>query len=161
IRVLEIGEFEGNFFCALEYVERTLANKLSEGPLPGVEVARLARSIGSAIQYALDQGMIPQTLSPKSIPLTDENQPKLSDFCTSEPSGKPPHLLSPALMPPEFVSGDDTGNEASQVYRMGALMYELLTAKPPFTADNAVATLMRVLHEMPEPPRKLNPGVAR
>lgn len=161
IRVLGMGEFEGNFFCALEYVERTLADRLRDGSLSGVEVARLAHGVGSALRYARDQGMVPISLSPKSILLTDDNVPKLSGFCASEAFGRPPNLPPPALMAPEWVSGADTASEASQVYCVGALMYEMLTARPPFAADSAVATLMRVLYEMPELPRKVNRRVGR
>ncbi|MFQ5651032.1 MAG: hypothetical protein ACE5IY_13920 [bacterium] len=113
IRVLGIGEFDGNFFCALEYVEGTLADRLRIEPLPEVEVARIARAVGSALQHARDQGMTPCSLSPTSILLTDEKLPKLSSFCTSESFGKPPNLPPPALMAPEWVSGADTGSEAS------------------------------------------------
>ena len=162
VRVLGMGEFEGNFFCALEYVERTLADRLLEGPLSGVEVARLAHAVGSALQYARDQGMIPLSLTPKSIVLTDENVPKLSNFCSMETFGKLPKLPSPALMPPEWVSsGIGSASETTQVYRVGALMYEMLTARPPFAADYDVATLKRVLNDMPEPPRQINPKVGR
>jgi len=160
IRVLGMGKFEGSFFCAIEYVERTLADKLRDGPLSGAEAARLIRAIVSALQYALDQGMTASSLSPKSVLLTDDDVPKLSDFCASEAFGEPPNLPSPtAFMAPEWLSGTDTGSEASHVYRVSALMYEMLTARPPFTGTNARATAMQVLHEMPEPPRKVNPRV--
>jgi serine/threonine-protein kinase len=161
IGVLEMGDFEGNFFCALEYIERTLADRLRDGPLPGREVARLARAVGSALQYALDQDMIPWSLSPNSILLTDENVPKLMDLRARETFGRLPDLSWPALMPPEWVSGADTASEAGQVYRMGALMYEMLTAKPPFSGDNPFTLAKRVLHEMPVPPGNVNPGVGR
>jgi serine/threonine-protein kinase len=161
IRVLGMGEFEGEFFCAFEYVERTMADKLREGPLPGVDVARLIRAIVSALQYALDQGMTAESLAPHSVFLTDDDVPKLWWFCPSEAFGKPPNPLSPALMVPEWALGTDTGSEASHVYRVGALMYEMLTARPPFTGANALAMMVRVLQEMPEPPRRVNPSVGR
>jgi serine/threonine protein kinase len=161
IRAVGMGEFEGSFFCALEYVEHTLADRLGGGLLPDVEVARLAGAVVSALQYARAQGMIPRSLSPKSILLTDDNVPKLLDFCAIDTFGKPPNLPPPALMAPEWISGADTASEASQVYCMGALMYEMLTARPPFTADSALATMRLVLHEMPKPPRKVNPRVGR
>lgn len=161
IRVLEMAEFEGSYFCALEYVERTLADKMRERPLPDGEVVRLAHAIGSALQYALDRGLIPLDLSPRSILLADGNVPKLSAFCASETPDKFRNMPAIARLPPEWVSANDTGGEASQVYRMGVLMYELLTATSPCAADGIVATAMRVLHEMPVPPRKVNPGVGR
>jgi eukaryotic-like serine/threonine-protein kinase len=159
LRVIEMGEFEGNFFCALEYFELSLADRLQDGPLPGLEAARIVRAVGSALQYARDQGMAARSLSPNSILLTDESVPKLLEFCATETLGRPPNTPSLALMPPEWVSGVVNAGEASQVYRIGALMYELLTARLPFTADSAVPAVMRVLHETPEPPRKVNPRV--
>src|SRR5262249_25060440 len=115
----------------------------------------------SALQYALAQGMTPLSLSPKSVFLTDENVPKLSAFCASETFGKPPNLQPIALVAPECLSGTDASIEASLAYCVGALMYEMLTARPPFAGESAVATAMRVLHEMPEAPRKVNPRVDR
>jgi serine/threonine protein kinase len=160
IRVYGIGEFERSFFCALEYHENTIADGLREGPFPDLEVARLARAIGSALQYARDQGMTAASLSPTDILLTDDHVPKLTSFCAIETFGKPPNLPWPALMPPELMSGEDL-NEAGEVHRIGALMYEMLTARPPFEAHGAIETLFRVLHETPEPPRKLNRRVGR
>ena len=163
IRVVEMGEFEEHFFCALEYVEQSLADRLAEGPLADLEVARIARAVGSALQYAHDHEMVPQSLSRKSIFMTDENVPKLTGFCARETFGKPPVLPPFAEIAPECVLGDDHVSETGQVYRMGALMYDLLTARPPFpfTAENAFATLRRVVDEMPVPPRKVNPKVGR
>ena len=127
---------------AKKNLRRQLADRLFEGPIRDVEVARIADAVASALQYARDQGMIPLSLAPRSILLTDENVPKLSHFCASEILGNPPNLPSPALMAPECVlSGVGTASEASQVYRVGALIYEMLTARPPFVADNVLATL--------------------
>jgi len=66
IRLFEMGQFEGKFFCALEYVEQTLADTLREGPLPGYEIARIACRLGSALEHAREHGMIPD-LSAKSL----------------------------------------------------------------------------------------------
>ena len=171
IHTYEMGEFEGNYFCAIEWVERSLAERLQEGCLPDVEAARVAYAIGSALQYARAQGMAADSLSPPRICLADHQVPKLTRFCAIESFEKPVLtkgaqipvnlLRSPALMPPEWLSGAGGGGEPSEVYRLGALMYEMLTARPPFRADSAVDVVKQVFNEMPERPRNVNPRVGR
>src|SRR5262249_44641876 len=78
-----------------------------------------------------------------------------------EDIGQPTNLASPALRPPEWVSGTGVSSQATLAYRVGALMYEMLTGSPPFAGGNAVETIARVLHEMPEAPRNVNPKVER
>lgn len=160
IRVFGVGEFGDNFFCALEYVERTLADRLLEGPMSDVEVARLAQAVALALQYARDQGMIILHLTPKAVLLTDENVPKLLDFHPSDTLGKWPAMVpSPAFMAPEEPSGITT---TTDVYRVGALMYIMLTGKPPFAVDGGMeATWRQVVDQTPEPPRQVNPRVGR
>jgi serine/threonine protein kinase len=161
LRVLEVGEFEGSFFAALEYVQDTLGDHLVEGPFSGVQVARLTLAVGSALQHARDQGMLPRTLTVESIFLTDENEPKLGDFCLLETETY--EMVTPLRSaPPEWLtSGAARAAEPSQVYRIGALMYEMLTATPPFARDDALLTVKRVLHDVPEPPRKISRKVPR
>lgn len=169
IRTFEMGEFGNHFFCAVEYVKQTLADKLQGGPLPDSKVVRLASAIGSALQYARDQGVIPLSLSPNSIFLTDDNVPKLSDFGTSFRSNLPgpdqwaPEWVSEALYP--LGSKEETSfiiTETSQIFRMGVIMYEMLTATHPFRDETSLEeTVRRVRHEMPKSPRKVNPRVGR
>jgi serine/threonine protein kinase len=161
IRVYGMGEFEASFFCAFEYIGRTLADRLRlEGPLPGVEAARLARSIGLALQYAREQGSIAEGLTANEIGLTDENVPKLFGFVSSETIQEHLTLFAPAWMPPEWVtSGVASADDSSQTYRLGALMYEMLTAMPPFTGDSMLSILKRVVDETPTPPSRLNARV--
>jgi serine/threonine protein kinase len=57
-RLLEVGEFEGNYFCAMEYFEATLEERLRDGPLPEGKVTRLTHAIGLAVDYALSQELV-------------------------------------------------------------------------------------------------------
>jgi serine/threonine protein kinase len=163
IRVLETGEFQGSYFYSLEYFERSLADRLREGPLPDAAAARIARHASSAVQHALKRGITPLSLSARSIGLTDEGLPKLTEFGPIGSFEMPTFLSHAAGIPPEWVSGasTDTASEASQVYRLGVLLYEMLTTKLPFAADEILATLARILREMPDCPRTVNPKVSQ
>ena len=159
IRVFGIGDFEGYSYCALEYVEKTLADRLLRGPLPDVDVARLTQAIASALRYARDQGMILRTLTPKGILLNEENVPKLMDFHANDAPGKSRAIARPsAFMAPEELQGTTT--PATDVYRVGAVMYAMLTGEPPFAEqDGMEATCRKVVEGKPKSPRQLNPRV--
>jgi len=159
IRLFGMGDFEKLFWCALEYVETTLADRLLRGPLPEAEVAEVTRNIAFALQYARTRGMRPLGLSPKAILLSEENVPKLIDFCPVDvPATLPVRTLPSPFMAPEELSGVITA--ATDVYRLGAVVYAMLTGKPPFGDDgDMVATAVAVVTERPIPPRRLNAAV--
>jgi len=160
IRVIDMGKFQAIFFCAIEYVEKTLADLLIKGALPDERVVQFTLMIISALRHAKIHEVIPIGLTPKSILITDDNLLKLSAFDLSEKISKRSTPPSLALMAPEWLrAGVVTASEASQIYLLGILMYEMLTAKPPFEAKDTDATLERVLNEMPEPLSHINPWI--
>jgi len=160
-RLVGIGEFEQYFYCALEYLEKTLADRLLQGPLPEAEVARISQRVCSALQYAWDQGMIVVDLTPNAVLLDQENVPRLTDF-------HPVHALagSHAFTPPSpFMAPEQLLQQvitpATDVYRVGALMYAMLTGAPPFPADAGIEIALQVLRTDPKSPRQLNPTLGR
>jgi serine/threonine-protein kinase len=161
LRLLEMGEFQAHFFCALEYVERTLADRLRDGPIPEVDAIRMTRAIGSAVAYALRQGMLPRGLRPTRIGLTEGGEPRLQEFCALEQFGQPQSFPVVAYMAPEWLSGTEYTGETGQVHAVGIVMYEMLTGKNPFSAESLKATVMQILHRTPESPRSVNPTVGR
>jgi len=159
IRVFGIGDFEESSYCALEYVEKTLADRLLQGSLPEVEAARLTRAVASALQYARDQGMILLNLTPNAILLNEENVPKLADFHAGDARTESHAITLPsAFMAPEELQGITTA--ATDVYRLGAVMYAMLTGEPPFADRSGLeATLRQLIGERPMPPRQVNAKV--
>jgi serine/threonine-protein kinase len=170
VQVFEVGEHGGLPFLALEDVAGgSLAQKLQGGPLPEPEAARLTETLARAVQAAHDKGVIHRDLKPANVLLTPDGQPKVADFGLarrldgdSVRTRTGQVLGTPSYVAPEQAAGAarEVGPPAD-VYALGAVLYEMLTGRPPFRAATALDTLVQVRHQEPRPPRALNPGVSR
>jgi serine/threonine protein kinase len=169
----------------------SLANKLRQTRLAPLQAAQLVESLADAIHYAHQQGIIHRDLKPANIllsvvssqlsvvredkrrSLTTDNwqlttTPKITDFglaklgAGSSLTQTGDMLGTPSYMAPEQIagkSGDIT--EAVDIYGLGAVLYELLTGRPPFLGETAQATVRQVQDEQPTPPRHVEPSVPR
>jgi tRNA A-37 threonylcarbamoyl transferase component Bud32 len=168
VAIHEVGEHEGQHFFSMDFVEgQNLAEMIRESPLSAERAARYVQAIGLAIQYAHEQGKLHRDLKPSNIIIDPQNQVRVTDFglarsieCSSELTGTGQVLGTPSYMPPEQAAGRSGAiGPASDVYSLGAILYELLTGRPPFRAENALDTLMQVLEADPAPPKLLNPTI--
>ncbi len=174
VTVLEVGEHEGQAYFAMEYIEgETLAQRMALGPMRPREAARLLATVARAVEHAHTQGILHRDLKPSNILLAG-NIPYVSDFglakFLAEHAGDTPDwrthtgqiVGTPGYMPPEQAAGSrGTVGPACDVYSLGAILYEMLTGRPPFQAANPVDTLLMVLEQEPVPPRLLNAKVDR
>jgi serine/threonine-protein kinase len=169
VKVHRVGVHEGRHFFSMDYIAGTsLAHKLADGPLPGKVAARYLVTVTRAIQHAHDQGILHRDLKPGNILLDERDEPHVTDFgLAKQMSGDDGQtrtgalLGTPSYMAPEQASGSKALTTAVDVYGLGALLYELLTARPPFRGESALDTVMQVLENDPVPPRLLNPRVDR
>jgi serine/threonine-protein kinase len=166
VRVFEVGEFDGRPFLSMEFIDGpTLSKRLLQGPIPGRVAARYLVAIARALQHAHEHGILHRDLKPANVLVDAADQPHVTDFGLAKRLGCDGQtrtgavLGTPSYMSPEQVSGSKELTPATDVYGLGALLYELVTARPPFHAETAVDTLVHVLERDPAPPRLLNPNV--
>ncbi len=127
------------------------------------------RTIAEAIQHAHGQGTLHRDLKPSNVLIDEADRPHVTDFGLAKQISRESGLTvtgqilgTPSYMPPEQAAGRtaDVG-PASDVYSLGALLYELLTGRPPFRAESVFDTIVQVVNTEPVPPRMLNPKVPR
>src|SRR4051812_39469143 len=164
VQVYEVGEAGGRPYLALEYVDGpSLAQRLAGEPLPPRQAAAILVTLARALQAAHERGVVHRDLKPTNVLLTAQGMPKVSDFGLAKQldadqgqtqSGAV--VGTPSYMAPEQALGKvrEIG-PATDIYALGALLYELLTGRPPFKADTALNTIYQVVTEDAVPPRRL------
>ena len=173
VQIYEVGEVEGWPYLALEYVDgMTLDQALRNTPRQPRLAAEMAEVLARAMHVAHRAGIIHRDLKPGNILLTVDGLPKVTDFGlaklvegTSDRVSRSGQLLgTPSYVAPEQIAGSGVGGEvtpATDVYALGAILYEMLTGRPPFRAALPVDTLLQVLHQDPVPPSRLQPLIPR
>jgi serine/threonine protein kinase len=168
VQVHELYEKEGQPYFAMEYVSGgSLAQQLAGKPKPPREAAELIEQLARAVHYAHQQGIIHRDLKPANVLLTANGEPKISDFGLVKRidvnDGMTPSsavLGTPSYMAPEQAAGNaqDIG-PATDIYALGAILYETLTGRPPFEAESLMKTLDQVRFQEPVPPTQTHPEV--
>jgi hypothetical protein len=169
VAIHEIGVHEGQVYFSMDFVEgRSLDAIAGDQPLPARQAAHYVQQIAEAIHYAHQHRIVHRDLKPSNVVIDLSDQPHLTDFGLAKRLDEPQLTLSgqvlgaPSYMPPEQAAGRrDQIGVASDVYALGAILYHLLTGRPPFLADTLVETLQQVQTANAKPPRALNPAVPR
>ena len=167
VAVHDVG-VEGEMpFLVMQYVEgTTLAKKLADGPLPPRVAATLLGPICRAVEHAHDRGVLHRDLKPSNILIDTSGRPLVGDFGLAKridlghegPTITGAILGSPSYMAPEQASSRRSGvGPTADVYALGAILYQMLTGRPPFQAASALDTMLLLLEQDPIPPRVLNP----
>ena len=170
VSIFEVGEHDGLPFYSMRLIEgTTLAKRLDAGPVPPREAATILASVAAAVDAAHHRGVLHRDLKPSNILIDAAGNPHVSDFGLAkriEQDQDVTHtgaiLGTPCYMSPEQAAGSrgDVG-PASDVWSLGAILYQTLTGRPPFQATNPMDTLLAVLENDPPVPRSLDPSVNR
>jgi predicted Ser/Thr protein kinase len=170
VQIHEIGEQDGLPFFCLEFVNGgSLDKKLAGNPQNPPNAAKLVLTIARAMEKAHEAGIVHRDLKPANILLTSDGTPKITDFGLAkqlDSSVGQTHsgaiIGTPSYMAPEQAAGNRREiGAATDVYALGALLYEMLTGRPPFKATTPLETMAQVIREEPVAPRQLQPKLAR
>ncbi len=166
VPVYAVDSHDGQPYLVMKYVEgTTLSKRLAEGPLPPVDAARLLAPVARAVQFAHEHGILHRDLKPSNILIDRDDQPFVSDFGLAKRIDADLSLTqsgvilgTPSYMAPEQAASDrGPVGPRSDVYGLGAILYHMLTGRPPFQAASPLETLLLVLEQDPVPPSVLNP----
>jgi serine/threonine-protein kinase len=170
VQIYEVGEHDGHHYLALEFVDGgSLAQKTNGAPLPSRQAAELLAQLADGVNEAHQRGVVHRDLKPANVLLTAAGLPKITDFGLAKrldadlaQTRTGAILGTPSYMAPEQAEGrsKDVG-PATDVYALGAMLYELLTGRPPFRAATLWETLEQVRTQEPAPPRLVQPGTPR
>lgn len=168
VQIFDIGEHEGRPFLALEFIEGpNLSAQSHRAPWMPHAAAQLVEVLARAVHYAHHKGVVHRDLKPANV-LLDANVPKITDFGLAKLLDRPGQtetgriLGTPSYMAPEQARGQaQVVGPSADVYALGAILYELLTGRPPFQGVTPVDTIVHVLHEDLVPPRRLQPKIPR
>lgn len=182
VPIYEVGEHKGVLYFSMKLLpEGSLADALREGrwPVPDAraeasasratqrKAARLVATLARALHHAHQRGILHRDLKPGNVLLDEVGEPHLTDFGLAKllDSESPATQTRGMLGTPEYMSPEQAAGEArrvttaTDVYGLGAVLYELLTGRPPFAGPDKVAVLLQVAQQEPERPRKFSPSV--
>jgi WD40 repeat protein/tRNA A-37 threonylcarbamoyl transferase component Bud32 len=170
VPIYEVGQQGGQHYFSMKLIEgRSLSHDLAHYHRHHKAAAFLVARVARAVHFAHERGILHRDLKPGNILLDARKQPHVTDFGLAKrldvsdslsPEGAV--IGTAGYMAPEQAAARDRRlTPAADVYSLGAILYKLLTGRPPFQAATVVETLWQVLEREPPPPRQLNPAVPR
>ena len=170
VTVYDVGDVQGRPYFSMQYVPgHSLAQIVIDGPLENRRAAAYLEPVARAVEEAHQRGILHRDLKPQNI-LVDvhTDRPMVTDFGLAKIAERKTEMTrtgeivgTPSHMSPEQARDSSQVTKQTDVYGLGATLYHLLTARPPFQAASAVETLQQVIKQEPVPPRQLNASIDR
>lgn len=170
VPIYEVGREGPLHFFSMAYVDGSdLDREVRDSPMSPVKAARLVASVSEAVDYAHGQGVVHRDLKPGNILVDRDGQPRVTDFGLAREFSADERLTiqgevlgTPGYMPPEQAAGESRNvNAAGDIYSLGAVLYRIVTGRPPFQAATQLETIQQVLEDAPVAPRLLNRSIPR
>ena len=170
VQVFDFGTEDDVSYMVMEYLEGTtlkaeLSAQAERGEtMPLEEVQRIFRAVASALEHAHRQGMVHRDIKPANVMLTAKGDVVLADFGIAKIVGGTQYTATgavtgtPAYMSPEQGQGE-RGDERSDIYALGVMLYEMVTGRVPFDADTPLAVILKHISAPLPLPRQLNPAI--
>jgi WD40 repeat protein len=171
VPIYEVGEHEGQHYFSMKLIEGGSLVALRPGApptRPPTAAAELMATVARAVHYAHQRRILHRDLKPANILLDDRGRPHVTDFGLAKRVEGDKRLThsgaivgTPGYMAPEQAAGGKGISTAADVYSLGAVLFELLTGRPPFQGATPLDTLLQTLEREPPQPRALNPHLDR
>ncbi|RMG11985.1 MAG: serine/threonine protein kinase [Planctomycetota bacterium] len=167
LRIHTAGLADGRAYVVMDLAPGgSLEERLRRGPLAPLQAAALVRDLARGLAHAHACGVLHRDLKPANVLFGERGEPLLTDFGPARLAGSDrltrtgEVLGTPAAMAPEQALGEvDRIDERTDVYGLGALLYACLSGRLPFEGGTLIATLDRVVHQAPQAPSSVQPGV--
>ncbi len=167
VAIFDRGEWDGTYYIAMEYLPgRTLKQIVKEqGPLPEAAAIDIVLQVLRAVRFAHRRGVIHRDLKPHNVILDEEGRAKVTDFGIARAGASDMTLTGSIMGTAQYLSPEQAQghavSEASDLYAVGVVLYELLTGRVPFDGETAVTIALHHISSAPTPPSALNPQVRR
>jgi len=170
VQVYETSEQDGLPYFSMEYVGGgSLAQRLKREPLPPKQAAELIETLARGMHYAHQRNIVHRDLKPGNVLLTEDGVPKIADFGLVKylPQGAEEAETQAIRGTPAYMAPEQAAVQAkligprTDVYALGAILYELLTGRPPFLGSSVVEALDQVRSQDPVRPSELQPTIPR
>ena len=165
VAVYDRGEWEGTYYIAMEYLEGRSLKELvtQEAPLDPDRAIELTIQVLRAARFAHKRGIIHRDLKPHNVIIDSEGRAKVTDFGIAKAGASDMTQTGSIMGTAQYLSPEQAQGHAvsaqSDLYSIGIVLYELLTARIPFEGDSPVTIALKQVSETPEPPSRLNPAV--
>lgn len=170
VSIHEVGEHEGQHYYSMDFIEgTTLADVCHGKAMNAREAAELLRTVCDAVHFAHQRSVLHRDLKPHNLMLDAEGQPHVLDFGLAKRLDEDHGLTmsgavlgSPSYMAPEQAQGrNDRVGPHTDVYALGAILYQMLTGRAPFLANSVAETMMQVVQREPSAPSRFNADIPR
>ena len=167
VPIYEVGEHGGRPFFTMEFISGgSLRERTDEFRGDQRAIAQLLSTVAHAVEHAHRRGILHRDLKPGNILLDERREPHVTDFGLAKRLDEASGLTqagaivgTPSYMAPEQAQAVTDLSTAVDVYGLGAVLYELLTGRPPFKGETALETMMKARSQAPPAPRKMAAGV--